>query len=273
VHLVAGLLGGGSNTDALSRAFMMAQMQKRITGEDKEKRERENQTRKWIAQYHPEYANAPIPIAMELIKKGPKQRRIVQGPGGKPFYEDGTPVLPKVEWPEPSPFKDFTDQVKTGGQVRKEFQDITKPYRAVRDSYNRIQASATNPSPAGDLAMIFNYMKMLDPGSVVRESEFATAATAKPLLERLGISFDAVSAVWEGKKLTPEQRNDFLSRAQKLYSVQSDQYSKTADQYRELAKRYNLDPSNIVLDFTHYEAPAESPEAAPMGNDPLGIRK
>ena len=34
------------------------------------------------------------------------------------------------------------------------------------------------PDAAGDMALIFSYMKMLDPNSTVREGEYATAQDA-----------------------------------------------------------------------------------------------
>src|SRR3990172_3435846 len=49
--------------------------------------------------------------------------------------------------------------------LRKEFTAQSKVFIDVRDSFARIEASSQNPSAAGDLSLIFNYMKMLDPAS------------------------------------------------------------------------------------------------------------
>jgi hypothetical protein len=153
--------------------------------------------------------------------------------------------------------------------MRKEFDGLSKDFRAVRDSYNRIQASAENPTPAGDLSLIFNYMKMLDPGSVVREAEFATAANAAPLLTRFGLDAEKLKGVWEGQRLTPEQRADFLSRSDQLYQEQDQTFQTLADQYTETAKRNGLAPENIIL--TPRANPRKkktAPTAAPEGVDP-----
>lgn len=128
--------------------------------------------------------------------------------------------------------------------MRKEFDAVSKDFRSVRDSYNRMQASAENPSPAGDLSLIFNYMKMLDPNSVVRESEFATAAAAGSFGERIQ---GAVSQVTNGQRLAPEIRADFLTRSEQLYGEQDQTFQSLADQYSETAKRNGLDPENIIL--------------------------
>ncbi|MEM8882399.1 MAG: hypothetical protein AAGC82_17565, partial [Pseudomonadota bacterium] len=75
--------------------------------------------------------------------------------------------IEQLENPQP----DFSDRQG----LRKEFigQTTVKDFRKQAEAFGRIDASAFEPSPAGDLALIFNYMKVLDPGSVVRESEFA----------------------------------------------------------------------------------------------------
>jgi hypothetical protein len=36
-------------------------------------------------------------------------------------------------------------------------------------NYSKIEISAKKGTPQGDMSLIFAYMKMLDPGSVVRE--------------------------------------------------------------------------------------------------------
>ncbi len=150
---------------------------------------------------------------------------------------------------------DRADRATTGrefnneAELRREFQTQSKPFQQVRDSYNRIQASGQNPTPAGDLSMVYNYMKMLDPGSVVRESEFASAATAKPMLERLGLSWDAVGSVWSGKKLTTGQRQDFLNRANQLYSTEAQQHGQRVNEISRVAKESGLNPSHVITDM------------------------
>jgi len=132
--------------------------------------------------------------------------------------------------------------------ARKEFNsmDAIKDFRSVRSAYGRILASADKPSAAGDLALIFNYMKMLDPGSVVRESEFRTAQQAKAWF--LNLDDESRSKVpnfvrtWiqgatEGTMLLPAQRRDFVSRSEALYDDAEQIYLNTRNQYDEIAKK------------------------------------
>ena len=94
--------------------------------------------------------------------------------------------------------------------LRKEFLTQSKEYQKVRDSYTRVVGSTMDPSPAGDLSLIFNYMKMLDPGSVVRESEFATAAATGSYGQRIQAS---VQRVLSGERLASKMRADFVGKA------------------------------------------------------------
>jgi len=144
----------------------------------------------------------------------------------------------------------ITDPTKRAGVeagLRKEFTGISKDFRTVRDAFGRVEASAKDPSAAGDLALIFNYMKILDPGSVVRESEFATAQNAAGVPERVRNMWNRIK---RGEKLGPAQRTDFTDRAKKLFTKQNQQFAKTSQQFRSIATRIGVNPENAVPDFT-----------------------
>lgn len=130
--------------------------------------------------------------------------------------------------------------------LRKEFLNFSKTFVNVRDSYNRVQASAEKASAAGDLALIFNYMKILDPGSVVRESEFATAQNAAGVPDRVRAMYNRVLS---GKKLADDQRADFVERAGMLYKKQEETQQGLIREYSRLATQQGIDPSNVIVDF------------------------
>jgi hypothetical protein len=129
-------------------------------------------------------------------------------------------------------------------KLRGEFTGITKPFEDQNQAYGRVIASAQDSSPAGDLALIFNFMKVLDPGSTVREGEFAQVGAAGGLPTQVQRLFES----WvTGKKLTPEQRSDVVGRAGKLFEQASKQHKKTAEEFRNLAKRQGIDPKNVIF--------------------------
>lgn len=145
--------------------------------------------------------------------------------------------------PTVDPEKKFNQEEK----LRKDFNTITKDFRTVRDSIARVKSSGKNPSAAGDLALIFNYMKILDPGSTVREGEFANAENSAGWSSRARAQYNKAIS---GQRLAPDQRADFLDRADRLFDQREKQYSKTSDEYTKLTERYGLNPSNVVLDLT-----------------------
>ena len=123
---------------------------------------------------------------------------------------------------------DFDDEFKLGNEFRKQTQDFSK----VSDAFERVKASAENPSPAGDLALIFNYMKILDPGSTVREGEFATAQNSGGVDDRIRAAYNNAL---NGTRLAPDQRNDFLNRAGRLFNAQAGQFLKTRKNFEGIA--------------------------------------
>ena len=132
-----------------------------------------------------------------------------------------------------------------GGQ-RKEFTRLSGVFVDVRDSFNRVTTSIQTPSAAGDLSLIFNFMKMLDPASVVRESEFAQAAATGSLGQR----FVAVGArLFEGKRLSDDIRADFANQAELLMEMQLKTQLQLEAQFRDLATRAGINPDDVVIDF------------------------
>ena len=129
-------------------------------------------------------------------------------------------------------------------KLRKEYDMGSKDYVSVRDAYARVVASGKDPSPAGDLALIFNYMKILDPGSVVRESEFAQAAATGSFGERIRA---AMGRIQLGQRLSQVMRDDFMSRARVLYEQQQTSQTQLENKYKLLAEQYDLDPKRVVI--------------------------
>lgn len=141
---------------------------------------------------------------------------------------------------------DPEDLARIEGGLRKEFTALSDDFRKVRDSFGRVQTSVDNPSPAGDISLVFNFMKMLDPGSVVRESEFLLARNAASVPTRLRV---AVEQLRTGEGLGPEQRADFAAQAGALFNVQQEQFGILSEQFGDVARRTGVRPGNVVVDF------------------------
>ena len=102
-------------------------------------------------------------------------------------------------------------------KLRSRYDNYTKDLRQVDAAYKKITNAPE--SAAGDMAMIFNYMKLLDPGSTVREGEFATAQQAAGVPERV---MNLYNRALTGERLSPDQRKDFKRSGESAYSSQQE---------------------------------------------------
>ena len=161
------------------------------------------------------------------------------------------------------------DTFKDVQALRKEFTGLSriKNFSDITEAYTRIIKSAKDPSAAGDLALIFNYMKVLDPASVVRESEFAAAAKAGGLGPRIQA---AVEQIEKGTRLAPEQRADFVNRATQIYQGTEEQARPIYQTYEEIATARGFDPKKALPEFGYkgelYQSP---PEFIPAPTPPV----
>ena len=127
-------------------------------------------------------------------------------------------------------------------RLRGEYSKRTEDLSAAERNFSVIETSASDNSGAGDIALVTSFMKMLDPGSVVRETEFATAANAGGLLARLGTIANKVE---NGQFLTPQQRTDFQRLANKYLTAAREQEGRVQQSYQRIVDNYGLDPVNV----------------------------
>lgn len=144
-------------------------------------------------------------------------------------------------------------------KFRTEYNNQTKGFQEVKSAYSRVLAS--EDSAVGDLSLIFGYMKMLDPGSVVREGEFATAQNAAGVPERITNIYNKVVS---GERLSKSQRDSFKGQAGKLYKSAGEQEATVRQGIERIAKGYGLNTQNIFYTPTEV-APTGGAPAAPGG--------
>lgn len=160
--------------------------------------------------------------------------------------------------------------LKREDKLRTEFTNRSKEFVKIKDSIARVRASGKDPSAAGDLSLIFNFMKVLDPASVVRESEFATAQNAGSIPDRTRGLYNRVVS---GERLSPRQRQDFLNRAELLFNEKLEAHKGIEKEYTDLAKRQKLNVDNIIIDFKGKTPEIEQPTELPTGTAEDILRK
>lgn len=134
----------------------------------------------------------------------------------------------------------------TAEGLRKErlLNPLTKQSQDVSTAYAKVLSAAENPSPAGDMSLLYGYIKLLDPGSVVKEGEYITAEQARNVPE--GILARYNKAI-EGERLTEGQRQDFLGQAGLLYGAQMKRQEEFDKGYRDLAARQGVAVEDVVM--------------------------
>jgi len=108
---------------------------------------------------------------------------------------------------------------------------------------------------------------MLDPGSVVRESEFAQVAATGSLGQRFQAGALRILA---GQRLTAEQRADFTGQARGLMFAQRRTQLRIEQQFRSIAERSGLPPDDVVVDFVGELRDASAGLATPAAGAPAG---
>ena len=138
------------------------------------------------------------------------------------------------------------EQTELEKEFRKTWRDskVVKNFEDAQAGYSRVVAGATQDSKAGDIALIFGFMKTLDPTSVVRESEFS-------LGENVGSFGGKVKAYWDsftGKgRLTPEQRKEILSASTQQFGTYQTELDTFKSGFSTKGKELGFDASKTML--------------------------
>lgn len=198
------------------------------------------------------------PGAPRLGYTPPKQK---SAPEGYQWNSTGDAVEPIAGGPKDrtAPGADFDNE----SSLRKEVAQRLQQDKTVLGMYDNVRAAAAQPSAAGDLSMIFAYMKMLDPGSVVREQEFANAQNAASVPDQVRNMYNRALS---GQRLNPNQRADFLKQAANLAGNAERRITGMTRQYQDTARQYGFDPQRAtgMADFSGVSATSETvPTARP----------
>lgn len=159
------------------------------------------------------------------------------------------------------------------GSINGQIYDPEKRYQAAKDlrtEYNRRFSSVTDgrinyekmlesakiQAGLGDVALITSFMKMLDEGSVVRDSEFATARDTAGLYESLKNYLEKAKT---GEFLSDSQRKVFTGLAKSYLEAAEKDGAKTRKSMEGIVNRLGLNPADVFVDVIE-EAPATFPE-------------
>lgn len=132
-----------------------------------------------------------------------------------------------------------------------QYQAQSRPFRELSEAYQKTKAlfdKAKDSAPA-TLVAATTYMKLLDPGSVVRESELGMALAATGKLDKAS---NFMNEIKNGKVLTDSQIKKFKAAVEDVYKASKSQQLKLDKHYKEIAERNKLNPKNIIQDVGQY---------------------
>lgn len=149
-------------------------------------------------------------------------------------------------------FENTTDLKKQFGN-----EPIYKEFAGMDTAYKQVTASIKEGTPIGDTAAATKIMKLLDPGSVVRETELGMAMAATGKMDRLKNYMDLYIS---GRKLTDTQRKDFQNLADQLYNAAATAYNDKRGEYEQIGKGFDLN-TDLALG-----KPAKVMQSMPQGD-------
>ncbi|MEI6590147.1 MAG: hypothetical protein WCO38_09425 [Verrucomicrobiota bacterium] len=204
--------------------------------------------------YVPQLREAGLKKMMpEEITLGEGQKRFMTMPdgsvrevasGGEKLHSVGKNLVTsagKVVYSAPLTGEEKANPQEAG--LRSSFFNQAQPHIAISQAYRKIDSAPE--TAAGDMSRIFGYMKILDPGSTVREGEYASAENARGVPSSIQAQYNKVL---NGQRLTPQQRTEFTQSAGDIVNSQKQQFESQKKYYSDVASHYKIAPQNIIYD-------------------------
>ena len=222
---------------------------------------------KALRQIAPKYGlspNAPVALIQEAMKNANKKPETIKDAMGFQRFltgpNQGQRVFPNLVM-KPSPL----DQNQIITQERA-IQDAARreitPYKDTMDAFARVEAIYGNPeheekleaftymdngvektvqakdlksNGAADLALVFNFMKAMDPRSVVRESEFEMAASTGGVFNQVK---GLINKIVNGGFLTETEKMNLFYQSRNQFLGARDSAKRILDARRAAAQGY-----------------------------------
>jgi hypothetical protein len=141
--------------------------------------------------------------------------------------------------------KNKADQMKSEGELRKEFSPKAERYNAIQTAFATLPTLKDLKSGVADHALILSYYKIFDPSSVVSSTESGQiSASSNSIPEGLQ---QRLNKALTGESLSPEMREKIYAAAKAKFMAEYDSYERAFDQARGTAKEF-VDPNRAIPD-------------------------
>lgn len=160
--------------------------------------------------------------------------------------------------------QDKVNQDKKVTALRTEYTKASKDTAQALVGFNKVKKASALGTGAGDVALIFGFMKTIDPNSTVREGEFATAQNTGSVPE---VARSWYNRAMDGERLTDDQRQRFVEAARNEMIGRLESQKITDKRFADIANKAGIDDGEaemLILDKRYENALAELNEE--LGN-------
>ena len=131
--------------------------------------------------------------------------------------QTGPDGMPLNAWDAP-PLNLGNKQAVIGARtMARQLEQDSAEFVKLQSSQRQLDELETANSPAAEIATLYQFIKQLDPSSVVREGEVALSREGMSYFDRVGLAYKRVG---EGGVVTPKMKEDLIATARKMYRAQ-----------------------------------------------------
>lgn len=192
----------------------------------------------------------PSKVVSQLVDLAQKRNTISAAREGKITMEEFWKLYPKEasEYEKSDAFqkrsaKPTAEVIKLERDLQADLRNQLKDigFQDVSTAYNKIQKTQDNKE--GDLALIYSFVKMLDPGSVVREGEIALSDQAPSVAQTIAKQY---SRVFQGRLLQKEVRENIKKQAKEFYKASLQDAIPVIESFKGQAESYGANPDRTL---------------------------
>lgn len=161
-------------------------------------------------------------------------------------------------------FQDFKNEGSSGltsGQINTtvnsiasafDNEPIVKNFNVLNEGYQFAKSLSNNTTnPSDDQGLVYAFAKAMDPGSVVREGEYATVQKyAQSLIQSYGKS--VTQAIAGTGFLTPQARENIKKTIESKYLASKANYDSVYAQYQQRIAQAQAGQGNSLTDYSSY---------------------
>lgn len=144
--------------------------------------------------------------------------------------------------------------------LRSQYLSESKDFTKYRDAAEGIEVAAKGTTGASDMALVYNFIKLMDPNAV-KEGEYAlTESAAQTIPEKYINDFNRLVGN-KANRLSPDAKAEILEVARPMFESRVDTYKAIGKQFGDIAERQGMRRDDVVIDLRSPKAQQESKTA------------